>query len=456
MQFKEFDYICLEDLKKEATELGLDLNFSDNLEQLAKRVEFEGYTIPNSIVIHPMEGTDSKLDGSPDDLTKRRYERFSRSGAGLIWFEAVAAVPEGRASPRQLWINENNLPEYQRLIESIQNNTRQVAEKELNSSGNNLCIMQLTHSGRYSKPEGSPTPIIAARNPYLDTALGLDKDYPIIEDGELERLEDKFTEAAVLAKRAGFDGVDVKCCHRYLNSELLSAFTRKGRYGETFEGRTRFLLNVLGKIKSKSGDGFIVTARINIYDGIPYPYGWGVDMEDPLKYDLTEPIKLVRELYSRGVGIISLTMGTPYFNPHVNRPYDKGSYIPPEPQLSGVARLISATGEIQKAVPDIVVTGAGYSWLRQYSPYLAAGTLKKGLAKLIGYGREAFAYPDFVKDILLHGCMKKDRCCIACGKCTEIMRAGGTAGCVIRDAGVYAPLYKRYCIRKTDGGRVND
>ena len=443
MNFKEFEYSSLNDLLHEAESFGLDLHFSDNLNLLAGKVTVGGYTVPNSLAFNPMEGTDGKTDGSPDELTIRRYERFSRGGAGLIWFEAVAVVPEGRASPRQLWIHEKNLQEYQRLFESMLNNAR----AESGAGFIPLCIMQLTHSGRFSKPEGKPAPIIAAHNPYLDPRLGIDESYPVIGDGELERLEDKFVEAAVLAKKAGFHGIDVKCCHRYLNSELLSAFTRKGGYGETFEGRTRFLLNVVGKIKSKLGSGFIVTTRLNIYDGIPYPYGWGTDREDYLKYSLAEPIKLVHELYNRGVKIINLTMGTPYYNPHVNRPYDKGGYIPPEHPLFGVARLTSGTGKIQKAVPGIAVIGTGYSWLRQFSPYLAAGTLEKGLATLIGYGREGFAYPGFAKDILNGGSLKKDKCCIACSKCTEIMRAGGTSGCVVRDAKVYAPIYRQCCMK---------
>jgi len=450
MIFKEFEYSSLDELEHEADSLGLDLHFSDNFELLAKKVNVEGFTVPNSLAFHPMEGTDGKTDGSPDELTIRRYDRFSKGGAGLIWFEAVAVVSEGRASPRQLWIHEKNLDEYRKLLEMVVNN----AQKEFGKDFMPLCIMQITHSGRFSKPEGKPVPIIAAHNPYLDRIHNLDESYPVIEDGELERLEDKFVEAAVLAKKAGFHGVDVKSCHRYLNSELLSAYTRKGRYGETFEGRTRFLLNVVSKIKSKLGKDFIVTTRLNIYDGIPYPYGWGTDRENYQKYDLEEPIKLVQKLYEMGVRIINLTMGTPYYNSHVNRPFDKGGYIPPEHPLVGVARLNSGIGQVQKAVPGIAVVGTGYSWLRQFSPYLAAGTLEKGLATFIGYGRESFAYPDFARDILQNGVLKKEKCCIACGKCTEIMRAGGTAGCVIRDAKVYAPIYRQYCVEKNKNAQA--
>jgi len=439
MDFKEFNYQSIEDIKNEIKEMGLDIPFSDNLDYLSRQVKIGNFTLANSMAINPMEGTDGMLDGSPDGLTIRRYKRFSESGAALIWFEAVAVVPEGRTCPRQLWIHKDNLSAFQSLCNDI-------IENSLKASGfTPLLIMQLTHSGRFSKPQGKPAPIIAAHNPYLDPRLNIDENYPVISDSELEQLEDKFVEAAVLAKEAGFHGVDVKCCHRYLNSELLSAFTRKGKYGESFDGRSRFLLNTVKKIKDRLGNDFIVTTRLNVYDGIPYPYGFGVDREDYLKPDFEEPIQLVKKLRELGMPLINLTMGTPYYNPHVNRPYDKGGYIPPEHPLEGIHRLISGIGEIQKHVPDIAVVGTGYSWPREFAPFIAAGVLEKGLATVIGFGRQSFAYPDFAKDILSGKGLDRNKCCITCGKCVEIMRAGGTTGCVVRDAKVYAPIYKEYC-----------
>ncbi len=441
MKFKEFKYNSLEEVIQDAESMNLDLKFSNNMQLFHKKVNVNGTLIPNSLAFHPMEGTDGKTDGSPDELTIRRYERFSRGGAGLIWFEAVAVVPEGRVCPRQLWINESNFVEFRKLHEKIIAN----AHEEFGNDFTPVCIMQLTHSGRFSKPEGPPDPMIAYHNPYLDKAKKIDENIIPVDDDYIESLEEKFEEAAVLAYKAGFNGVDIKSCHRYLNSELLAGHTRKGKYGETFEGRTRFLLNTVDRIKKRLGEKFIVTARLNIYDGIPYTYGWGVDKDDHRKFDFTEPLKLIRILHEKGVGLLNLTMGTPYYNPHVNRPFDKGEYIPEEHPLQGVARLIDGIGQIQQSVPEMAIVGTGYSWLRQFSPYLAAGALENKYATIIGYGRESFAYPDFSKDILNYGHMKKQKCCIACGKCTEIMRAGGTAGCVIRDSGVYGKIYKEYC-----------
>ena len=323
MEFSGFKYKNLDEVESDIKDMNLNLHLSDKLELLQKKVTINNsITIPNSIAFHPMEGTDGNYDGSPHELTIRRYDRFSKSGAGLLWFEAVAVVKEGRVCPRQLWIKNDNLNEFQKLHEKITEN----AHDEFGKSFNPICVMQLTHSGRFSKPEGPMAPMVAYHNPYLDKTKKIDENIHPIKDDYLESLEEKFEEAAVLAYKAGFNGVDVKCCHRYLNSELLAGYTREGKYGGSFEGRTRFLLNTINRIKQRLGNNFIVTTRLNIYDGIPYPYGWGVDQKDYKKPDFTEPIKLINLLYEKGVRLINVTMGTPYHNPHVNRPFDKGGY----------------------------------------------------------------------------------------------------------------------------------
>ena len=235
MKFKEFKYNSLEEVIEDAESMKLDLHFSSNMELFHKKVNVNGTIIPNSLAFHPMEGTDGKTDGSPDELTIRRYERFSRGGAGLIWFEAVAVVPEGRVCPRQLWINESNFVEFRKLHEKIITN----AHEEFGNDFTPVCIMQLTHSGRFSKPEGPPDPMIAYHNPYLDKAKKIDENIMPVDDDYIESLEEKFEEAAVLAYKAGFDGVDIKSCHRYLNSNCYG-HTRKASK-RNLEDRTRFL-----------------------------------------------------------------------------------------------------------------------------------------------------------------------------------------------------------------------
>jgi 2,4-dienoyl-CoA reductase-like NADH-dependent reductase (Old Yellow Enzyme family) len=303
-----------------------------------------------------------------------------------------------------------------------------------------VAVLQLTHSGRFSKL----VPAIAAHVETLDSKLGLPSDYPLISDGELETLEDHFVAAAKLARQVGFGAVDIKACHGYLASELLAAHTRPGRYGGSFENRTRFLTNIVQKIGEEIGDELALAVRLNAYDGIPYPHGWGVAQGGTAQEDLTEPIRLVRLLYDKGVRMVSISAGNPYYNPHVTRPFDtpvKGGTVPSEHPLLGVARLFRITRQIQQAVPEMVVVGAGYSWLRQYLGYAAAANIRNGWVTIAGVGREALAYPDFARDLLTKGELDPKKTCITCSRCSHLMRECGTAGCVVFDPQVYRPIY---------------
>jgi 2,4-dienoyl-CoA reductase-like NADH-dependent reductase (Old Yellow Enzyme family) len=443
MRSRTFHYRSTEDLKQAIRSEGLEIPWSTDLSILGSKINVQGHTLPNAMAVHPMEGQDACEDGSPSELTTRRYMRFSAGGAGLIWFEAVAVVPEGKANPHQLRITPENLDSFK----TIRSQILETAHDRLGRWHTPLVIMQLTHSGRFCNP-GTRKPIIACHNPFLNKRMKLSEDYPVVTDEQLEKLEDAYVRAAKLAREAGFHGIDIKACHRYLVSELLSAHTRPGRYGGSFLGRTRFLLNIIDKVQAAVGKDFIIATRLNLYDGIPYPYGWGVNREDHTLYDLDEPLELVGILKEKGVRLINATMGTPYYNPHVNRPFDKGEYSPEEHPLVGVSRLLNGAGVIQRAYPGMVIVGTGYSWLRQFAPYVAAGTLKSGQAKIIGFGRAAFAYPDFADDIIQKSEMDSRKCCITCGRCTELMRAQATTGCVIHDREQYAPIYRQYCMKR--------
>lgn len=388
-----------------------------------------------------MEGCDGTAAGLPDELTERRYLRLAKGGAGLIWFEATAVTREARANPRQLYITKDNVDGFKRLVETIK-------ETGLKANGYEpVVIMQATHSGRYSKPNGTPEPIIAYNNSVLEKNNPIDKSR-IITDDKLDLVKEKLVGAAGLASEAGFDGVDIKSCHRYLLSELLSAYNREGKYAGSYENRTRMLReSIAGAIQVCPSD-FIVSSRLNVYDGYPYPDGFGVSVNADETPDLTEPKRLLTDLHALGVELINITMGNPYFNPHINRPYAVGAYEAPEHPLTGVRRMLEGTGELQGAVPDMKIICSALSYLGVAAPNVAAGYINKGCFSFAGFGRQIFAYPDFANDILKTGALDPSKCCIACSKCTEIMRCGGTTGCVVKDSEVYLPIYKKYCLKK--------
>lgn len=414
----------------------LEIPYSDNLKILDTPITLYKKTIPNRIAIQPMEGCDGTYEGAIDELTHRRYLRFAKSGAGVIWFEATAVANEGRANPRQLFLNEKTLDSFKKLISEV----RETAYKETKTEP--VLIMQATHSGRYSKPNGVPEPLIAYNKPIFEGDNPISSDR-ILSDDYLKTLEEKYAVSAKLAQEAGFDGVDIKCCHGYLMSELMGAYLRKGEYGGSYENRTRLYFNAFQNAKNAVSDDFIVTSRINVYDGFPYPYGFGVNEHDGLTPDLTEPIKVIKTLKERfNTELIDVTIGNPYVNPHVNRPYNAGPYKSPEEPIKGVERMMKCVGEIQRSFPDMTVIGSAFSFMKDEGANIAAGAVKSGVCKIAGFGRQAFAYPEFYRDIKEKGAMDERKCCLACGKCTELMRAVKVAGCVIKDKDVYLPIYK--------------
>ncbi len=431
-----------DDFDVQQAEANTSLEFSEDTSVLKTPFKISGKTVANRLVCQAMEGCDGTADGSPDELTVRRYDRLANGGAGLIWFEATAVLPEARANPRQLFINENNLDNFKREVERIK-------ETGLKANGYEpLIIMQATHSGRYSKPNGTPAPLIAYNNPIFEKDSPISPDR-IVTDQYLDRVGDALVQGAVLAEKAGFDGVDIKCCHRYLNSELLSAFEREGRYGGCLENRTRLLRQSINGTLESCSKNFIVSSRLNVYDGFPYPYGFGVNKTNGIEFDPTEPEWLIKKLYNMGVRLLNITMGNPYFNPHVNRPYAKGGYQPPEHPLKGVERMLKGTALLKQSVPDMKVICSGLSYLGTAAPHVSAAMINNGSFDLAGFGRTIFAYPDFANDIIKSGEMDSSKCCICCSKCTEIMRKpGGTPGCVIRDKEVYAPIYRKLCIKE--------
>ncbi len=429
-----------EDFETQNKELNTHLPYSDDVSVLGEKTLIGNKTVHNRLVCQAMEGCDGKPGGEPDELTVRRYMRLAEGGAGIIWFEATACQENGRANPRQLWLTEQNIDSFKAIVNDIK-------ERAIQANGYApLIIMQDTHSGRYSKPHGTPAPLIAYNNPVFEKDNPIDKSR-ILTDSDIDTVGENLIKGAVLAEKAGFDGVDIKCCHRYLNSELLSAYTREGKYGGSLENRTRLLRESISGAISACGKDFIVSSRLNVYDGFEYPYGFGVK-EGSLDFDPTEAIWLINELSKSGVELLNITMGNPYVNPHVNRPFASGGYVPKEEPLEGVSRMLHGISELKKAVPQVKLISSGLSYLGTTAPNVSAGFVKNGCFDYCGFGRMIFAYPDFAKDILTNGALDEKKICICCSKCTEVMRAGSTPGCVIRDKEIYAELYKKYCSKK--------
>lgn len=442
MAHEKFHYKSMEEVLEKAAELGVSLSFAEDTSILKTPLTVGSIVFPNRLGIAPMEGADSTPDGRPSEYTMRRYVNEAIGGSAVIWFEAISIVEEGRSSRTQLLLTKDTLESYKQL-------TAAVKEAGLKANGfAPYLIMQANHSGRYSNPDNRPAPMIAYRHPELEQYRAAD-DSCIVSDDYLKGLEEKFGEAAKLAKEAGFDAIDIKSCHGYLLAELTSAYTRPGEYGGSYENRTRLLRNGILAAKPYEDDSFMVTSRLGIYDGYAWPYGFGVSQGSGLTPDFSEPIRLVTELHEKyGMQMIDLTMGNPYATTHVTRPFDAGKYPPEEHPFEGLARMIQGIGQVKKAVPGMTVWASAPTYLRQFADLYTAGAVEQGLCDGMLFGRMAFADPDFANEIVKQGRIDPKRVCMTCGMCGDLIRAHKPTGCVVRDGKTFKPFYKEFLEEK--------
>lgn len=398
-------------------------------------------TTPNRFVALPMEGWDGDDDGRPTDLVRRRWTNFATSECGLVWGEATAVRADGRANPNQLTLVPENVDDIATLRSLL--DPAQVAG------------LQLTHSGRYSKPHGEQAPRTAYEHPLLDARTGAGPS-SVLSDGELDELVDAYVAAACRARDAGFDFVDVKHCHGYLLHELLSATTRPGPYGGSFAGRTHFLRQVVEGIRDRA-PGLAIAVRLSAFDfrpfepgegGIgrpegdgPYPYAFGGDGSGS-GIDLTEAHELLDLLEELGVGLVSVTAGSPYTTPHIQRPAyfpPSDGYLPPEDPLVGVARQLAATAALTARHPSIAFVGSGYSYLQDWLPHVAEAVVATGGATLVGLGRMMLSYPHLAADVLADRPIRRRLVCRTFSDCTTAPRNGLVSGCYPLD-----PFYKAH------------
>jgi len=438
-QHERFHFKTSDQLLEKAAELGIDIPFQSAIDPLLTPVQIGSKTVSNRIAVQPMEGYDSLPDGTPGELTARRYKRYAEGGNGLIWFEATSIMEDGRSNSHQLLLHNKTKESFRELVSS----TRKAARVAHGNSHIPFLVLQLTHSGRFSYSGDRKQRQVVCRNPHLDQSP-----QDLVDtfcDVDLARFRDIFIEAAGLAEQAGFDAVDIKACHGYLMSELLGAFNRKDSiYGGSYENRTRLLKEVIRGIRESCEIGIAV--RLSGTDGIPYPYGFGVRRDGSGTMDLSEPIRLARELEKEGCRLLNFSAGIPYHLPHVCRPCDrpeKGAIVPNEHPLVSVHRLISITDRLQHTVPGTAVVGTGYSWLRHFWPCIGAAVIAQEKASLIGLGRGNLAYPDAAYDLMKHGKLNPRKCCVTSSLCTDLMRMGRPTGCAIRDRDIYTSEYRK-------------
>jgi len=443
-------------------QLGIDLPFDRELQTggdapLAEPYQLDDFTIGNRFCILPMEGWDGTEDGRPTDLVIRRWQHFGESGAKLIWGgEAIAVRHDGRANPNQLMLTRATASEIEKLREMLI-----IAHEAKCGRNDDLLVgLQLTHSGRFARPSDKKRlePRILYRHPILDRKFGITSDDALFTDAEIDDLIGDFVKAAVRAERAGFQFVDLKHCHGYLGHEFLSAVTRPGRYGGSFENRTRFLRELVAAIR-RDAPRLKIGVRLSAFDllpfkmgddkrGVPephdgrYPHAFGGDADNPLEINLTETFQFFELLDRLGIRLVCTTAGSPYYNPHIQRPAlfpPSDGYHPPEDPLAGVARQIRVTAELKTRYPQLCVVGSGYTYLQEWLPYVGQHQVRTGQVDFVGVGRLVLSYHDLPFDVVNGNPLQTKRFCRTFSDCTTGPRNGLVSGCYPLD-----PFYKTH------------
>ncbi|MDP6041376.1 MAG: NADH:flavin oxidoreductase [Candidatus Latescibacteria bacterium] len=451
----------VESFKEHVASLNLDLPCDDEIlkapeSPLAQTSDCQGFTIGNRFCIHPMEGWDGETDGNPTENTLRRWYNFGLSGAKLIWGgEAVAVRPEGRANPNQLYAAEHTKAGLGKLL-----NTLLDAHREHVGEIDDLLVgLQLTHSGRFCRPtdKSKLAPRIVYRHPILDHKFGIDSDDAILSDDEIKGLIEDYQSAARMAHDLGYQFVDIKHCHGYLGHEFLSAFTRPGPYGGSFENRTRFLREIVAGIQADCPD-LKIGVRLSAFDFVPfypdpdqsegkklgpgipedfshclpYKYGFGIDENNPIASNEEETCRFLELLRELNIVLVNLSAGSPYYNPHIQRPAyfpPSDGYQPPEDPLVGVARQIDFVAQVKAQFPDLILVGTAYSYLQEFLPHVCQDLVRNKKVDFIGLGRMVLSYPDLPIDVLTNGEMAKRKICRTFSDCTTAPRNGMISGC---------------------------
>jgi len=448
---KVINFKTLEDFREylasQKIEIGLSEKAGGAESSLSQPMQVGSRLVGNRWSILPMEGWDCEKDGAPSELTLRRWLRFASSGAKLLYgTEAAAVMHEGRSNPQQLWIADHTVESLKDALSRM----RKTHKERFGSDDDLMVGIQLTHSGRYAHPNEAMK--LEARTAYAHPLL--DKKFQcgpenVVSDKEVGHIVRHFIHAAELAQQAGFDFVDIKSAHGYLGHEFLTAFDRPGSYGGSFENRTRFFREIADGIRSKCPE-LMLSARLSIFDILPfvkgedgighpmewqgyYPYAFGGDgsgMEmDP---ELTETVKFVKMLQEYGIDLICATIGSPYYNVHMQRPAYfpvSDGYWPPENPLYNVSRHLKAVKRLRELCPGIKVVGSGYTCLQDYLPNAAEYAVSHNETDFVGIGRMVLSYPEICADSLAGRPLDRCRICRTLGECTNAPRHGMVSGC---------------------------
>ena len=199
----------------------------------------------------------------------------------------------------------------------------------------------------------------------------------------------------------------------------------------------------------------MIGVRLSIFDFLPFQRGLDqIGVADPLgdqrlafgsglsgcEVDLSEPSRFMELLESLGIKLVCTTAGSPYYNPHIQRPAyfpPSDGYKLPEDPLVGVARQLRATAELKHKHPELIFVGSGYSYLQDWLPHTAQALIREKWVDSVGLGRMVLSYPELPADVLSGEQLTRKKVCRTFSDCTTAPRKGMVSGCYPLD-----PYYK--------------
>lgn len=319
---------------------------------LLEKQTVKNFTFDNRYVCAPFDIATATEDGLVTEELLSIYEK--RKGPSLIIVEQAAVSSAGQYREKLLFVDRDEcIDGLSKLVDVIHNN-------------NQVAVLQINHAG--SSADTSLTEMEAvAPSAVMHPAVkrSIPKELTI---SEIHRIKEDFVEAAVRAKKAGFDGVEIHNCHGFLLSQFLSPITnlRNDEYGGSLENRSRLLMEITKDVRETIGENLLLLVRLGLDDLLP----GGLTVE--------EGCLVAEKLEKAGIDILDISTGL----------------VPPL-RLPGPAMLRDMLRTVKKHV-SIPVIGAGELWDIE----IAADMVEKDEVDFIAIGRPIMKHPNFVEGLI--------------------------------------------------------
>ena len=354
--------------------------------------QIKNLTLKNRIVLPPLASFLIEKGGGITDRAVEHYRRRAAGGPAMVIMEACAVSPEGVVSENQARIDSDRLLKgLSRIAEAIR------AEGAVPA-------IQIHHAGRQTSAK------VIERLPMAPSPLpcpAIRGDVAPLTVEQIQELVDKFADAAVRSREAGFELLEIHGAHGYLINQFLSRYSniREDAYGGDIAGRTRFALDIIAEIRNRLGSSFPISFKISAQEFVPD----GLTVE--------ESIDILKLLVTAGIDAVQVSAGN-----------DSTPEWICQPMFMQKACLVESAAAIKKAL-KIPVMAVG----RINDPWTADNIIAKGMADLVCIGRGLMADPEMpIK--AQEGRFDEIRTCIACNTCMQSIYRKGRLECLVNPA----------------------